>query len=257
MERYKQEETVMLSLLEEAGTRLKEGRTHSLTYWAKAPNDLVSAMDLKMEEWIVRRIQSIFPEDHFLSEETYAKVGEKERIWILDPLDGTVNYIRNIPCYCISLALCVRGEVVLGGVYNPVQREMYRARRGQGAFCNDEPLKVHEGEDIQGALLATEYVGYEGEKGHLLTRLGQTVGHLRMPGSQAMGLAYVARGLCDVAYFPRTNPWDFAAGSLLITEAGGALWAPGGFSPLTSREILAGFLPLTEALVPILEERNG
>ncbi len=191
-------------------------------------HDLVTEYDDKTEKLIIESIQSVFPDHIFLGEESGHTGSDPQAIkWIIDPIDGTVNFARNIPVFCISIAATFQNEVLAGVVYDPIKEEMFVAEKNQGAFLNGEPLKVSETTLLSDALIATgfPYNLSENPGGcieHLVKflKLGLP---LRRLGSAALDLAYIAAGRYDGFFEISLKPWDFAAGLLLVEEAGGKL----------------------------------
>jgi myo-inositol-1(or 4)-monophosphatase len=203
-------------------------------------------------------VQKAFPDHHILSEEEPASLSESGIIWIIDPLDGTTNFIHGIPIVAVSLAVCIEGETLFGLVYDPFRKEQFVARKGQGAFLNGRPLKVREGFPLSEALVAT---GFPFRAKHLIDpymatfkRIFQEVSDIRRAGSAALDLAYLAAGRLDGFWEIGLGPWDVAAGGLLIEEAGGKVsdfWEKPQF--IQNGHIVAG----TPSVYPfLLEEVN-
>jgi len=244
----------------EAGKIVMEGFRQKAQRWQKAPGDFVSQIDLEAEKKIADVIETQWPEDGIMSEEDINFGLDRERFWIIDPLDGTMNFLREVPYFSLSLALFARGEVVVGVVYDPFQKELFSAGKNKGAFLNSREIKIGEVDNLQESCITTEYVGYldSSKKTKILQRLGENFANIRMPGSQALGLAYTAMGRFDLSYLPRSNAWDMAAGSLIIKEAGGKVWAsgPGGYSCLDSGEITAGNPKLVDKFIEDVLKEN-
>ncbi len=245
------------SAVKEAGRKVMEKFGQRPRSWQKSPGDFVSAVDLDSEKTIAEAIEERWPEDGIMSEEDVNFGLEGERFWIIDPLDGTMNFLREMPFFSLSLALYTRNEVVTGVVYDPFHEELFSARKGGGAYLNGREISTGTVSELAECCITTEYIGYldSAKKSRVLGRLGENFGNIRMPGSQALGLAYTAMGRFDLSYLPTSNAWDMAAGSLLITEAGGEVWAPGGYSCLKSGEITAGSSKLVRQFVEeVLED---
>ena len=195
----------------------------------KRKNDFVTLADRESEESIIAAIRERFPEDAFLAEEGGGRdLGEgSRRVWIIDPLDGTSNFIAGFPFWCVSIAASENGELVAGVVLDPLRGELYRAERGAGAFRNDTRLAVAERPGLDGAFLATGFPFRSREKIDvylaLFRELFLQVRAIRRAGSAALDLANVAAGVFDGFFEFRLAPWDIAAGALLIQEAGGEL----------------------------------
>lgn len=197
---------------------------------------LVSEADKESERVIAEHLKKKFPDFEFLGEETFAAknapgakvqaepAGEIGR-WILDPLDGTTNYIHRFPIFCISLALEIHGEIQLAVIDVPMLRETYTAIRGQGAFVNGKPLQVSKTKELKKALLATGFVAEHehviAEQLKVFDEIVRKCRGVRRPGAAAYDLTQVARGVFDGYWERNIQPWDSAAGILLVREAGG------------------------------------
>ncbi|MFS0862152.1 inositol monophosphatase family protein [Fredinandcohnia sp. 179-A 10B2 NHS] len=200
--------------------------------------DLVTEMDQLSETLIRERILEAFP-DHqvhgeesiFLSHESKESFIEKMKtepyVWVVDPIDGTTNYVHQLPNYTISIALICYGEIQAGVIYNPSNDEMFWAEKGKGAYLNDVPLKVASGTELAESVLAT---GFPSELEHNrsevlrgIQELGLLCRNIRVFGSAALHCAYVAAGRLHAFWEPGLNVWDIAAGTLLVEEAGGTV----------------------------------
>jgi myo-inositol-1(or 4)-monophosphatase len=194
----------------------------------KGDIDLVTEADIAAEKLIIDKIQSYYPKHGILAEESgeAASVGEggSSWKWIIDPLDGTSNYAHGYPCFCVSIGLENNGELQLGVVYDPTRKELFAAERGEGATLNDRRIHVSEVEELNKAMLVTGFPYNVRERPDfarefaMFTMNAQAV---RRDGSAAIDLAYVACGRFDGFWEDGLNPWDMAAGVLLIQEAGG------------------------------------
>jgi myo-inositol-1(or 4)-monophosphatase len=194
----------------------------------KKKNDFVTHADRESEEEIVTRIRSRYPNDAFLGEEGGARAGEKDaRTWIIDPLDGTSNFIAGFPFWCVSVAARERGEIVAGVVWDPLREEIYTAERGGGAFRNGTRLAVSDRPGLDDAFLATGFPFRSKDRISLYLRLFHDLflraRAIRRAGSAALDLACVAAGVFDGFFEFRLSIWDIAAGALLIEEAGGRI----------------------------------
>jgi myo-inositol-1(or 4)-monophosphatase len=190
-----------------------------------APTNLVTEMDARAEALILGRLRESFPGDAILSEEAGASAGTSERRWIVDPLDGTTNYAHGLPLFAVSIALEVRGVAVLGVVHDPVHGELYVAERGAGAFVNERKLAVSRAATLEESLLVTGFpydirVTKDTNLREYEAFCMRARGVRRM-GSAVLYLAWVAAGRLDGYWELRTGPWDVAAGSVLVEEAGG------------------------------------
>lgn len=212
----------------------------------KARADLVTVVDEASEREIARRIHADFPRDLLVAEEFSSAATGAGRRWIVDPLDGTVNFVHGHPFACVSIAL-VDGEGPAVGVVNaPFLGEEYRAVRGGGAFLNDRPIRVSAVADPSAGLYATgfPFKAGKGRPGPYFDLVEEVVGAthgVRRAGAAALDLAYVAAGRLDGYFEIGLGPWDIAAGMLLVTEAGGAVsgWPGDADPPLASGRVLA------------------
>jgi myo-inositol-1(or 4)-monophosphatase len=210
----------------DAGRVLAEkfGRA-SLAVTRKGEIDLVTEADLAAEQLIVERIRSHYPRHAILAEES----GESEAQgggfkWIVDPLDGTTNYAHGYPCFCVSIALEHDGEIVVGVVYDPTRDELFAAERGEGATLNGRRIRVSDADDLNRALVCTGFPYDVRDRGDFARHFRNFIMHsqgVRRDGSAALDLAYVAAGRFEGFWEEGLNPWDVAAGKLLVEEAGG------------------------------------
>jgi myo-inositol-1(or 4)-monophosphatase len=195
----------------------------------KAANDYVSEVDKEAEQTIIRTLLEAYPKHSILAEETGASNTEakSEYQWIIDPLDGTTNYIHGFPQYAVSIALAHRGVITQAVVYDPCNNDLFTATRGAGAYLNDTRIRVGKRQQLKGALVGTGFPFKEHK--HIdaylamLRDLMQNSGGVRRAGSAALDLAYLAAGRLDAFWELGLAPWDIAAGSLLVTEAGGTI----------------------------------
>ena len=205
-----------------------------LTVTAKGPKDFVSEVDRAAEAAIVETLRAAYPGHAILAEEGTAKGlnAAAEYVWIIDPLDGTTNFLHGFPQYCVSIALQHRGQITQGVVYDPVRNDLFTATRGRGAFLNDRRIRVSRRQHLKDCLVGTGFP-YRSEP-HLDAYLKMMrammieAAGIRRPGAAALDLAYVAAGCYDGFWEMGLNPWDVAAGSLLIVEAGGLVGDFGG-----------------------------
>ncbi len=228
-------------------------RLDSLEVIEKQRLDYVSEVDRMAEAEIIRELKRAFPRDAFLAEESGA-AGKSRNVWVIDPLDGTHNYLRGLPHFCVSIALLENGEPTLGVIYDPLRDELYTADKGNGAYLNDRRLRVGKRDGIGGALLATGFP-YR-QRRHLEAQLAMTRALLaeaedfRRSGSAALDLAYVASGRLDGYYEIGLKPWDMAAGCVLVREAGGRYCDFVGRDGLPeSGNLLAGNVSVVKALI--------
>jgi len=194
----------------------------------KGDIDLVTDADLQSEKRIKQCIQSAYPDHRILAEESGdAGDSTSEGLWIVDPLDGTTNYAHQIGLYAVSIAFCLRSEVVVGVVLNPDSGELFSAVAGEGALCNGRPIRVSEVNGIDESLLATGFP-YDVRENHrpVLQRFSaclQAAQGIRRLGSAALDLCWVACGRFEAFWEQNLRPWDTAAGMLIVREAGGAV----------------------------------
>ncbi|MDX2499385.1 MAG: inositol monophosphatase family protein [Deltaproteobacteria bacterium] len=191
----------------------------------KAAEEIVTEADTESEKEIIAIIRSSFPGHGILSEECGMMNPSSEYRWIIDPLDGTVNFAHQVPIFCISIALTFNGEVVLGVVFNPLSGELFSAVSGKGAQLNARPIKVSSVADISASLLVTGFAYNVNEIFNpVITRYGnclKVAQGLRRLGSAALDLCYVACGRFEGFWEQNLKPWDTAAGCLIVAEAGG------------------------------------
>jgi len=195
----------------------------------KQTNDFVTEIDQKAEEIIIDTLLTAYPGHGILAEESGSEHGAKDSdfVWIIDPLDGTTNFIHGFPVYCVSIALAVRGKVEQAVVYDPTRNDVFCATKGRGAYMNDRRIRVAKRTRLQECLISTGFPYRPGDKlKTYLAMLGEVMSQcagVRRPGAAALDLAYVAAGFSDGFFETGLKPWDVAAGSLLVTEAGGLI----------------------------------
>ena len=212
----------------DAGQLLLENFGRKINISKKGDINLVTEVDIASEKLIIERIKSYYPKHSILAEESGNAVvlGESTWKWIIDPLDGTTNFAHGYPCFCVTLALEHEGRIVIGVTFDPTRNELFAAERGQGATLNNKPVRVSETEKLSEALLVTgfpyNFKQKEDFARHLTNFLLYARG-VRRDGSAAIDLAYVACGRFDGFWEEGLNPWDIAAGVLLIEEAGGQI----------------------------------
>jgi myo-inositol-1(or 4)-monophosphatase len=226
---------------------------------SKGPNDFVSEVDHAAERAIIDVLLDAYPGHGILAEESGRTHGAQhsEFTWIIDPLDGTTNFLHGFPVYAVSIALAHRNHVQQAVVYDPTRNDLFYASRGRGAFLNDRRLRVSKRTRLSDALVGTGFPFRKGDnfKRYLkmFEEVMQSCAGLRRPGAAALDLCYVAAGYYDGFFETGLNPWDVAAGSLLITEAGGLI---GNFTGeadyLFQRECVAGNPKVYGQLVQVL-----
>lgn len=219
------------ALAQEAGAFLAEQRRDFdlNKVESKHSHDYVSYVDKGCEQLIVSRLKEILPEAGFITEEKTVEQerGEEELFWVVDPLDGTTNFIHDLAPYCVCIALRNRTELLLGVVYEVSRQELYSAAKGMGAYLNDKPIHVSAISDLDQALVMVGYP-YDADawRSFCLNMTGQLYGHcasIRSMGSAEAELCYVAAGKIDVYFESFIQPWDVAAGAVILMEAGGRI----------------------------------
>jgi myo-inositol-1(or 4)-monophosphatase len=230
-----------------------------LTVTSKGPNDFVTEVDQAAEQAIIDTIRQAYPGHAILAEESGREQGAKhsDYTWIIDPLDGTTNFIHGFPQYAVSIALAFKGKVEQAVVYDPSRNDLFYATKGRGAFLNDRRIRVSKRLRLADALIGTGFPFRKGDnfKRYLkiIEELMPACAGLRRPGAAALDLCYVAAGWYDGFFETGLSPWDVAAGSLIITEAGGLV---GNFTGeadyLYQREVVAGSPKVFGQLVQLL-----
>ncbi|XP_057327438.1 inositol monophosphatase 1-like [Microplitis mediator] len=227
--------------------------------------DLVTQYDKKIEQILIDGLAKEFPTHKFIGEETVSKTNVLPKFtdaptWIIDPIDGTTNFVHSFPHSCISIALAVNRELEIGIVYNPVLEQLFTARRGRGAYLNGKPIKTSDVSELRHSLVCLEasYATIEDTRDIILGRLEAfvTLAHgIRTLGSAALTLCYVAMGAADVYHTDNLYPWDVAAGVLLIREAGGHVVDTSGddFDLMKPRVLAMGNRKMTPELVKLIK----
>ncbi|MEN9377410.1 MAG: hypothetical protein RL710_2567 [Pseudomonadota bacterium] len=225
----------------------------------KMINDFVTEVDQAAEKVIIETLLAAYPGHGIWAEESGREHGAKdsEFVWIIDPLDGTTNFIHGFPFYCVSIALAVKGKIEQAVIYDPNRNDLFTATKGRGAYLNDRRLRVSKRIRMQEALISTGFPFRPGDDFNTYLRMMgdmmQRTAGLRRPGAAALDLAYVAAGYTDGFFESGLHPWDAAAGSLLVTEAGGLV---GNFTGeadfLEQKECMAGNPSIYGQMVTIL-----
>lgn len=221
---------VMIQAARKASRRLVRdfGEVENLQVSKKGPADFVSTADTRTEQILREELTRVRPNFGFLMEEGGAVAGnDPDKRWIVDPLDGTLNFLHGLPHFAISIAYEDRGQLIAGVVYNPITDEMFAAEKGRGAYLNDRRLRISGRDRLSEALLATG-IPFKGRQGHdrfvlELNALMPEVAGIRRWGAAALDLAYVAAGRYDGFWERELLPWDIAAGIVLVREAGGTV----------------------------------
>ena len=224
---------------------------------SKRAKDFVTQVDHAAEEAIIDIVRKSYPEHGFVAEESGIANADAEHVWIIDPLDGTTNFIHGFPQYCVSIGIRSRGALAHAVIYDPARNELFTASKGRGAFLNDRRIRVSALTRFGDALVGTGFPFKEVTRLELYTRQLQTMmrtcAGVRRAGAAALDLAYVACGRLDAFWELGLSPWDMAAGALLIVEAGGLVGDLNGDNGyLESGDIAAAtpklFSPLLESL---------
>ena len=210
----------------EAGALLKKGFSTVFEIEKKAGSqNLVTEYDKASEKLIISRIKEVFPDHKFLAEESGGVMDSNEIIWVIDPLDGTVNFAHNLPFFSVSIAACRIGEPLIGVVYQPMLGELFVAEKGKGAFLNGKRIHASKQDNLKNSILATGFPYNVTENphhciDHFMSFVSQGI-PIRRVGSAALDLSYVACGRFDAYWEASLQPWDIAAGKLIVEEAGG------------------------------------
>jgi myo-inositol-1(or 4)-monophosphatase len=252
---------VMVQAALKAGRGLARdfGEVENLQVSLKGPGDFVSAADRRADQILIGELGKARPSYGFLTEESGAIAGNDDNNrWIVDPLDGTTNFLHGIPLFAISVALEREGKIVAGVVYNPILNDLYVAERGSGAFLNDRRLRVSARKLLGEALIGIgmPHLGNRDE-GHseVAARLKTRIAGVRATGSAALELGWIAAGRYDGYWHYGLDPWDFAAGALIVREAGGFVTDLAGRDrDLAAGPIVAGNQPIHRQLQALLAE---
>ncbi len=259
--------TIAVKAARRAGNVINRGARDLdlLTVSAKGPKDFVSEVDRAAERQIVETLLGAYPDHAILAEEGTAKGANAaaENVWIIDPLDGTTNFLHGFPQYCVSIALAHRGQITQAVIYDPCRNDLFTATRGRGAFLNDRRIRVSKRQHLRDCLIGTGFPFRDGSYLDAYLRMMKTMiehtAGLRRPGAAALDLAYVAAGFYDGFWEVGLNPWDVAAGSLLVQEAGGLIGDLAGEDDyLHGGQVIAGnpkvFAQMVTALSPFRGE---
>ncbi|MFC5743666.1 inositol monophosphatase family protein [Dyella tabacisoli] len=234
-------------------------RIDGLNVVEKQRMDFASEVDKLAEAEIVKELRRAYPTHAFLAEESGA-TGKGPLTWVIDPLDGTHNYLRGIPHFCVSIAMLDRGVPVYAVIFDPLRDELFTASKGDGAYLNDRRLRVSKRENLGGAMIATGFP-YR-QRAHLNSQLDMTrallgqAEDIRRSGSAALDLAYTAAGRYDGYFEIGLKPWDLAAGVLLVREAGGRYCDFAGRDGIPeSGNIIAGNLNVAQAMLDAIGQQ--
>jgi myo-inositol-1(or 4)-monophosphatase len=249
--------TIAIEAARAGGEILKENLTKEVHVDYKGAVNLVTNVDRQSEITIVEMIRRQFPDHEILAEEGYGRGKKFPFKWIIDPLDGTTNYTHRFPFFCVSIGLEVEGEMALGVVYDPIRSELFLAEKGKGAFLNNAPIRVSATADLMHSLLVTgfSYDVRESADNNInhFRDFSMRAQGVRRTGSAALDFCYVAMGRLDGFWELKLQPWDAAAGSLLVQEAGGRVtdFSEKNFS-VYSKEVIASNGKIHEEMVKVL-----
>lgn len=229
---------------------------------SKSRNDFVSDVDRRAEQDIISVLRKAYPDHAIMAEESGEHTGSSDFEWIIDPLDGTTNFLHGFPQYSVSIALRHKARIELGVVYDPLRQEIFSASRGNGAMLNDRRIRVSPRKGLDGALLGTGFpfkdlTYLDSYLSTFKAFIPKTAG-IRRPGSAALDLAYVAAGRLDGFWEFGLSPWDMAAGTVLIQEAGGIVTdLAGGSDFLASGNVVAGSPKVLNAMLQTIQPLLG
>lgn len=252
---------VAIDVAQEAGKVLREELERPLTIAYKGDFDLVTQADRRSEAVIVSRLHKYFPDHSIAAEEGTGNDTNSEYRWHVDPLDGTTNFAHGYPCFCVSMALARGSELLLGVIYNPVYNELFAAARGEGATFNGREIRCSKIDVLKNSLLCTGFPNHNRQSNpnfHYYWDFTLRSHGVRRDGSAALDLAYVAMGRFDGFWEFGLNPWDTAAGVVLVEEAGGKVTNMHG-KPYVLGEatILATNRLIHEEMINVVDEVSG
>ena len=232
-----------------------------LTVRSKQKNDFVSEVDHAAEEAIISVLREAYPTHGFLGEESGYHDKQAEYLWVIDPLDGTTNFLHGVPQYCVSIALLHKGVLNQAVVFDPNRNELFTASKGVGAYLNDRRIRVSKADRLEGALVGTGFPFREtvniDDYLRMLRNVMMSAAGVRRPGAAALDLAWVACGRLDAFWELGLSPWDMAAGALLIREAGGLVGdLDGNEKYMESGRIAAANAKLFSPLLQLLKQKG-
>lgn len=253
--------TIAIEAAKEAGKFLKYsvGRVKNIEMKQGEERNLVSEIDKGSEERIINIIKRRYPSHAILAEESGASNSSSDYKWVIDPLDGTTNFLHGLPVFCVTIGIEYKGEIVAGVVYDPNLDELFTAEKGSGAFLNGKRMKVTSASKLIDSLLVTGFPydiaqNPDNAIGHFVNFLVEGQG-LRRLGSAALDLSYVAAGRFDGFWEVNLNPWDMAAGVLFVREAGGKVTDfVGGESTIYKKQVLATNGIIHDAMLNVLSK---
>ncbi|GAA6215194.1 inositol monophosphatase 1 [Lates japonicus] len=256
-----------VEITKKAGKVIREALQKDIAVMQKSsPVDLVTETDQKVEQLIISSIKEKYPTHSFIGEESVAagapSVLTDNPTWIIDPIDGTTNFVHRFPFVSVSIGFTVKKEIEFGIVYSCIEDKMYTARKGKGAFCNGVPIKVSGQEDVSQSLVLTE-MGFKKDPEQFKTMLANIktiltipVHGVRSPGSAAVNMCLVACGSADAYYHMGIHCWDMAGGAAVVTEAGGVIMdiSGGPFDLMSRRLIVASSRAIAERIAKEITE---
>lgn len=225
---------------------------------SKGANDFVTKIDKEAEQAIISKIKQSYPDHSFVGEESGLTEGNDDFKWIIDPLDGTTNFVQGIPHFCVSIALQYKGKLDQAVVFDPLRGELFTASRGNGAQLNGFRVRVGQRKELQGTVLATAFPFKNkellGESLEKFAKIFNEAGDVRRSGSAALDMAYVAAGRFDGYWEQGVKPWDIAAGELLVRESGGLVSDfSGGHQYFKTEQVVAGNPKVVQSIVKHLK----
>jgi myo-inositol-1(or 4)-monophosphatase len=232
-----------------------------LTVRRKRQNDFVSEVDHAAEDAIISVLREAYPDHGILAEESGASQSKSEYTWMIDPLDGTTNFLHGFPQYCVSIGLMHKGVAQQAVVFDPNRNELFTATRGVGAYLNDRRIRVSKTDHLEDALIGTGFpfreVGHIDGYLRMFRTMTQSCSGIRRPGAAALDLAWVAAGRLDGFWEIGLSPWDMAAGALLVREAGGLVGDLAGEERfLDSGRVVASNSKIFAAILKVLDRKD-
>jgi myo-inositol-1(or 4)-monophosphatase len=232
-----------------------------LTVRRKRQNDFVSEVDHAAEDAIISVLRDAYPDHGILAEESGASKSRSEYVWMIDPLDGTTNFLHGFPQYCVSIGLMHKGVAQQAVVFDPNRNELFTATRGVGAYLNDRRIRVSKTDHLEDALIGTGFpyreVGHVDGYLRMFKNMTQSCSGIRRPGAAALDLAWVAAGRLDGFWEIGLSPWDMAAGALLVREAGGLVGDLAGEERfLDSGRVVASNAKIFAAMLKTLDQKD-
>jgi myo-inositol-1(or 4)-monophosphatase len=252
---------IAVEAAKEAGRYLKYsvGKVKSIEMKQGEERNLVSEIDKTSEAKIISIIKRHYPNHAILAEESGASSASADYKWVIDPLDGTTNFLHGLPIFCVTIAIEYKAEIVAGVVYDPNLEELFTAEKGSGAYCNGKRMRVTQTSDLMSSLLVTGFPydiaqNPDNAVGHFVNFLMEGQG-LRRLGSAALDLSYIAAGRFDGFWEVNLNPWDMAAGVLFVHEAGGKVSDFSGVpSSIYNKQVLATNGSIHDAMLQVLKK---